>query len=102
MVDLTSETSLKASNDSTYGRTMLCRSEIDNHEAEISPLCPLSAGGRIHVFWRPYPCFLAKVVPFDEIFINPSDLKHVGKLLGRSDGLGMVITTRSCQLCVFY
>ena len=42
----------------------------------------------------PYPCFLAKAVPFDEIFINPSDLKHVGKLLGRSDGLGVVIFTR--------
>ena len=50
----------------------------------------------------PYPCFLAKLVPFDEIFINPSDLKHVGKLLGRSDGLGVVITTRSRHLFVFY
>ena len=24
-----------------------------------------------------YPCFLAKVVPSGEIFINPSDPKHV-------------------------
>ena len=37
---------------------------------------------------------LAKSVPFDEIVANPSDLKHVGKLLGCSDGLGMVILTR--------
>ena len=35
-----------------------------------------------------------KVVPFGEIFINPSDPKHVMELLGCSDGLGMVITTR--------
>ena len=49
-----------------------------------------------------YPCFLAKEVPFDEIVANPSDLKHVVKLLGRSDGLGVVITTRSRHLCMFY
>ena len=42
----------------------------------------------------PYPCFSARSVPFDEIVANPSDLKHVGKLLGCSDGLGMVILTR--------
>ena len=34
-----------------------------------------------------------KVVPFGEIVINPSDLKHVVELLGCSDGLCMVITT---------
>ena len=34
-----------------------------------------------------------KVVPFGEIFINPSDSKHVMELLGCSGGLGMVITT---------
>ena len=39
----------------------------------------------------PYPCFLAKVVPFGEIVANPSDLKHVVELLGCSGGLGMVI-----------
>ena len=33
-------------------------------------------------------------MPFDEIVANPSDLKHVGELMGCSDGLGMVITTR--------
>ena len=32
-----------------------------------------------------------KVVPFGEIFINPSDSKHVMELLGCSDGLGMVL-----------
>ena len=42
------------------------------------------------------------MVPFDEIFINPSDLKHVGKLLGRSGGLGVVITVGLHHLCVFY
>ena len=33
------------------------------------------------------------MVPFGEIFINPSDLKHAGKLkaIGRSGGLGVVI-----------
>ena len=40
------------------------------------------------------PRHLAKLVPFDEIVANPSDLKHVVKLLGCSDGLGMVILTR--------
>ena len=102
MVELSYETSHSASNDSNGGRAMLYRSEIDNHGAEISPLCHFSAGGRPKRRKCPYPCFLAKVVPFDEIFINPSDLKHVGKLLGRSDGLGVVITSRLHRLCVFY
>ena len=44
---------------------------------------------------------LVVLVPFDEIVANPSDLKHVVKLLGRSDGLDVVITTRSHRLCVF-
>ena len=99
MVELSYETSHSASNDSNDGRAMLYRSEIDNHEAEISPLCHFGAGSRrtaarahTHIFG------LVKVVPFDEIFIKPSDLKHVGKLLGRSDGLGVVITTRLHRL----
>ena len=41
------------------------------------------------------------MVPFDEIVANPSDLKHVVKLLGRSDGLGVVITVNLRHLCVF-
>ena len=47
-----------ASNDNNSGRTMLCRSKIDDHGAEISPLCHFSAGSRrtaahadTHVFW---------------------------------------------------
>ena len=36
-----------------------------------------------------------KLVPFGEIVINPSDLKHVVELLGCSYGLGVVITTRA-------
>ena len=98
MVESTSETSHSAVNNSNNGRTMLCRSEIDNHGAEISPLCHFSAGAP----QCPYRCFLAKVVPFDEIVANPSDLKHVGKLMGRSDGLGVVIMVGSHHLCVFY
>ena len=39
----------------------------------------------------PYLCPLAKVVPFSEIFVDPSDSKHVAKLLGCSDGLDVVI-----------
>ena len=43
----------------------------------------------------------ARSVPFDEIVANPSDLKHVGELLGCSDGLGMVITTRMLRWDAF-
>ena len=102
MVELSYETSHSASNDSNDGRAMLYRSEIDNHGAEISPLCHFSAAIPPYRRACPYPCFLVKVVPFDEIFINPSNLKHVVKLLGRSDGLGVVITTRLRHLCLFY
>ena len=42
-----------------------------------------------------------KVVPFGEIFINPSDSKHVMELLGCSDGLGMVIKTRMLRWDAF-
>ena len=74
-------------------------SKIDHDGAQLSLSYRFSAvgGGRTDahlVRW--------KVVPFDEIVANPSDLKHVVKLLGRSDGLGVVITTRSRHLCVFY
>ena len=46
MVELSSETSHRAFNDSTDGRAMLYRSEIDNCGPEISPLRHFSAGGR--------------------------------------------------------
>ena len=65
-------------------------------------LCAISVLVAARTSQCPYPCFLAKVVPFDEIVANPSDLKHVVKLLGRIDGLDVVITTRLHHLCVFY
>jgi hypothetical protein len=34
---------------------------------------------------------MVKVVLFGEIEVNPSDIKHVTELVGRSDGLGMVV-----------
>ena len=37
-----------------------------------------------------YLCFLAKVVPFDEISVYRSDPRHVAKLMSRIDGLDMV------------
>ena len=43
----------------------------------------------------PYLCPLAKVVPFSEIFMDPSDPKHVAKLLKGSGGPGVVNTTRT-------
>ena len=43
-----------------------------------------------------------KVAPFDEIFANPSDLKHVEELMGCSDGLGVVIAFGLRHLYVFY
>ena len=43
-----------------------------------------------------------KAVPFDEIVANPNDLKHVVKLLGRSGGLGVVMTTHSHHLLTVY
>ena len=58
IVELSSETSHSAPNGSINGRTMLYRSEIDNHGAEILPLCHFSAGSRhtaarahTHDFW---------------------------------------------------
>ena len=41
-------------------------------------------------------------MPFDDIFANPSDLKHVEELMGCSDGLGVVITFGLHHSYVFY
>ena len=41
-----------------------------------------------------YLCFLAKMVPFDEISVYRSDPRHVAKLMSRSDGLDVVSTAR--------
>ena len=65
-------------------------------------LCAISVLVAVVTPRVPIPMFLVKVVPFGEIVANPSDLKHVVKLLGRSDGLDVVITTRLHHLCVFY
>ena len=48
----------------------------------------------------PYLCFLAKVVPFDEIAAYRSDPRHVTKLMSRTGGLGVVITadTHGCDV----
>ena len=43
----------------------------------------------------PYLCFLAKVVPFDEIAAYRSDPRHVTKLMSRSGGLDAVSTARA-------
>ena len=43
----------------------------------------------------PYPSFLVKVVLFGEIEVKPSDVKHVTKLVGYSDGLGVVVTAHT-------
>ena len=83
-----------AVNNNDDGRAVLYRSEIDHDIAEISLLYHFSAVGR----GRTVPIWsVGKVVPRDEIFINPSDPKHVVELLECRDGLGMVITTR--MLC---
>ena len=45
-----------------------------------------------------YLCFVAEVLPFDEIAAYQSDPGHVTKLMSRSGGLGVVITagTHGC------
>ena len=73
MVESSSETSRCASN-STYGeRAMLYSFKIDDDGVDISLLYHFGAVARSCA----YLCFLAKVVPRGEIFINPSDPKHV-------------------------
>ena len=56
------------------GRAVLYRSKIDHNDAEISPLYHFSVGGR----GRNHANMTQRnVVPFGEIEVNPSDLKHV-------------------------
>ena len=47
-----------------------------------------------------YLCFVAEVVPFDEITAYRSDPRYVTKLMSRSGGLGVVITagTHGCDV----
>ena len=77
---------------------VLYRSKIDHDDAEISLLYHFSAVS--HGFVRA-DSDRWKVVPFGEIFINPSDPKHVMELLGCSGGLGMVMTTRMLRWDAF-
>ena len=80
---------------------MLFRSEIDDAGAEIPPRCHIKPHQcSLPAATVPYPCSLVKVVLFGEIEVNPSDVKHVMKLMGCSDGLGMVITARTQSLDV--
>ena len=71
-----------AVNITTDGCAVLFRSEIDDRGAEIPPRChiePYQCCPR-----PPYPhlCSSVKVVLFGEIEVNPSDVKHVTKLVG--------------------
>ena len=50
----------------------------------------------------PCLCPLAKVVPFSEIFMDPSDPKHVAKLLKGVDGPGVVNTARTHRWGALY
>ena len=73
-------------------------SKIDDDGAEISLSYHFSAGGR----GRTAPVRSVEIlVPFDEITANPSNLKHVVKLMGRSDGLGVAIPVALRHLRVF-
>ena len=73
-VDFRSLKHCMAVNNNDDGRAVLYRSEIDHDIAEISLLYHFGAVGR----GRTVPIWsVGKVVPRDEIFINPSDPKHV-------------------------
>ena len=73
MAESSSETSHSASNSTYDERAVLYSFEIDDDGVEISLLYHFGAVGPR----CPYPCFLAEVVPRGEIFVNPSDPKHV-------------------------
>ena len=77
---------------------MLYRSKIDHDDAEISLLYHFGAVGRSR---HPPIWSVGKVVPRGEIFINPSDPKHVVSLLRCSDGLGVLVTAGIGHLDVF-
>ena len=85
-----------AANITADRRAVLFRSEIDGGGAEISPRCHFSAAREPPS--RPtclYPSSLVKVVLFSEIEVNPSDVKHVMKPVGYSNGLGMAIAAQT-------
>ena len=72
------------------GCTVPYRSKLDHDAAQISRLCHFSDGGCgcTGPVWS-----VGKVVPFDEIVINPSNPKHTLKPLRYVHGLGVVIAT---------
>ena len=70
---------------------MLFKSEIDDAGAEIPPRCHIKPHQRCPRPLYPYLHSLVKVVLFGEIEVNPSDVKHVMKLVGYSDGPDVVI-----------
>ena len=72
-IDFGSVKQRTAINDGPDACAVLYRSKIDHDGAEISLLYHFGAVAR----GCAYLCFLAKVVPRGEIFINPSDPKHV-------------------------
>ena len=74
MVESSSNTSHSESNGTYDERIVLYSFEIDDDGVEISLLYHFGAVGRS----RPPPIWsVGKVVPRGEIFINPSDPKHV-------------------------
>ena len=75
----------------TDGCAVRFKSEVDDAGAEIAPRCHIKPYQRCPRPLYPYLCSLVEVVLFGEIEVNPSDIKHVMKLVGCSDGLGMVI-----------
>ena len=96
MVEFGSVKQHTAVNITADGRAVLFRSEIDGGGAEISPRCHFSAAREPPS--RPtclYPSSLVKVVLFSEIEVNPSDVKHVMKPVGYSNGLGMAIAAQT-------
>ena len=80
-----------AVNTTTDGCAVLFRSEIGDCGAEIPPRCHIKPYQCCPRPLYPHPCSLVKAVLFGEIEVNPSDVKHVMKLVGCSDRLGMVI-----------
>ena len=98
MVDFGSIKQLIAVDDNIDGYEVPQRSKIDYDGTEVTLF------NHFQCWWpRSYLPIksVEKVVPFDEIVANPSDLKHVAELLRCSDGLGVVITVRLYHLCVF-
>ena len=68
-------------------RNMLYRTEIDNYGVDISYIRVLTPGTVLECCSRPSP----KTMPNDKTDVDSSDLKHVGKPVRWSNGLGNFI-----------